>query len=87
MPARALRVLRQLGNDPPELTRPGRVLEGFDESRPDSRGHALIEQAGAQPLEVLAADAEETERVDRLSAFVESQAVEGVYEVIDVVDD
>jgi len=33
------------------------------------------------------ADAEETERVDRLSAFVESQAVEGVYEVIDVVDD
>lgn len=32
-------------------------------------------------------DSEETQRVDRLSAFVESQAVEGVYEVIDVVDD
>jgi heme-degrading monooxygenase HmoA len=32
------------------------------------------------------ADAEETHRVGRLSAFVESQAVEGVYEVIDVVD-
>jgi hypothetical protein len=26
-------------------------------------------------------------RVDRLSAFVESQPVEGVYEVIDVVDE
>jgi hypothetical protein len=26
-------------------------------------------------------------RVDRLSAFVKSQAVEGVYEVIDVVDE
>ena len=33
------------------------------------------------------ADAEETSRVDALSAFVESQAVEGVYEVVDVVDD
>ena len=33
------------------------------------------------------ADAEETQRVDHLSAFVESQPVEGVYEVIDVVDD
>ena len=33
------------------------------------------------------ADAEETHRVVRLSAFVESQAVEGVYEVIDVVDE
>ena len=32
------------------------------------------------------ADAEETQRVDRLAPFVESQAVEGVYEVIDVVD-
>jgi heme-degrading monooxygenase HmoA len=32
------------------------------------------------------ADAEEMQRVDRLSAFVESQAVEGVYEVRDVVD-
>jgi heme-degrading monooxygenase HmoA len=32
------------------------------------------------------ADDEETHRVDRLSAFVESQAVEGVYEVIDVVE-
>lgn len=33
------------------------------------------------------ADAEEMRRVDRLSAFVESQAVEGVYEVVDVVDE
>ena len=33
------------------------------------------------------ADAEETQRVDRLSAFVESQPAEGVYEVIDVVDE
>jgi heme-degrading monooxygenase HmoA len=33
------------------------------------------------------ADAEEMQRIDRLSAFVESQAVEGVYEVIDVVDE
>jgi heme-degrading monooxygenase HmoA len=33
------------------------------------------------------ADAEETRRVDRLSAFVESQPVEGVYEVIDIVDE
>ena len=33
------------------------------------------------------ADAEEMGRVDRLSAFVESQAVEGVYEVVDVVDE
>ena len=33
------------------------------------------------------ADAGETERVDRLSSFVETQAVEGVYEVIDVVDE
>src|SRR4029453_2374405 len=33
------------------------------------------------------ADADETRRVDRLSAFVESQPVEGVYEVIDQVDE
>jgi len=33
------------------------------------------------------ADAEENQRVDRLSAFVENQHVSGVYEVIDVVDD
>jgi heme-degrading monooxygenase HmoA len=33
------------------------------------------------------ADAEEMQRVDHLSAFVESQSVEGVYEVIDVVDE
>ena len=33
------------------------------------------------------ADAEETRRVDHLSAFVESQPVEGVYEVIEVVDE
>ena len=33
------------------------------------------------------ADADETQRVDRVSAFVESQSVEGVYEVIDVVED
>lgn len=32
------------------------------------------------------ADAEETERVDRLSAFVENEHVSGVYEVIDEVD-
>ena len=31
--------------------------------------------------------AEEMTRVDHLSAFVESQPVEGVYEVIDVVDE
>jgi heme-degrading monooxygenase HmoA len=33
------------------------------------------------------ADAEETQRVDRLSAFVENQHVSGVYEVIDVVNE
>ncbi|HMJ97586.1 MAG TPA: hypothetical protein VK486_17190 [Thermoleophilaceae bacterium] len=33
------------------------------------------------------ADAEEMQRVDHLSAFVESQAVEGVHEVIDVIDE
>ncbi len=33
------------------------------------------------------ADAEETQRVDHLSAFVENAPVEGVYEVVDVVDD
>jgi heme-degrading monooxygenase HmoA len=33
------------------------------------------------------ADAEETKRVDHMSAYVESQPVEGVYEVIDVVDE
>ena len=33
------------------------------------------------------ADAEEMQRVDRLSAFVENQLVEGVYEVIDEVDE
>ena len=33
------------------------------------------------------ADAEEMQRVDHLSAFVESSPVEGVYEVIDVVDE
>ena len=33
------------------------------------------------------ADAEETQRVDRLSAFVQNAPVEGVYEVVDVVDD
>jgi heme-degrading monooxygenase HmoA len=32
------------------------------------------------------ADAEETQRVDRLSAFVENEYVSGVYEVIDTVD-
>jgi heme-degrading monooxygenase HmoA len=33
------------------------------------------------------ADAEETHRVDRLSAFVQNEYVAGVYEVIDVVDE
>jgi heme-degrading monooxygenase HmoA len=33
------------------------------------------------------ADAAENQRVDQLSAFVESQAVEGVYEVVEVVED
>ena len=33
------------------------------------------------------ADAEETQRVDRLSAFVQNAPVEGVYELVDVVDD
>ena len=33
------------------------------------------------------ADAEETQRVDRLSAFVENEYVAGVYEVVDVVED
>ena len=32
-------------------------------------------------------DAQETQRVDRLSAFVEHEFVSGVYEVIDVADD
>ena len=34
-----------------------------------------------------ASDRAETERVDRLSAFVENQPVSGVYEVIDAVDE
>jgi heme-degrading monooxygenase HmoA len=33
------------------------------------------------------ADAEETQRIDHLSAFVENTPVEGVYEVIEVVDE
>ena len=33
-----------------------------------------------------ASDAEENQRVDRLSAFVENEPVAGTYEVIDVVD-
>ena len=33
------------------------------------------------------ADAQEIQRVDRLSAFVVNQPVSGVYEVIDVVED
>jgi heme-degrading monooxygenase HmoA len=33
------------------------------------------------------ADAQETNRVDRLSAFVENEHVSGVYEVIDTVED
>jgi heme-degrading monooxygenase HmoA len=33
------------------------------------------------------ADAQETHRVDRLSAFVENEYVSGVYEVIDVMDE
>jgi heme-degrading monooxygenase HmoA len=33
------------------------------------------------------ADAQETQRVDRLSAFVENEHVSGVFEVIDTVED
>jgi heme-degrading monooxygenase HmoA len=33
------------------------------------------------------ADADENQRVDRLSAFVENEHVSGVYEVIDTVDE
>jgi heme-degrading monooxygenase HmoA len=33
------------------------------------------------------ADAQETQRVDRLSSFVENEHVSGVYEVIDTVDE
>jgi heme-degrading monooxygenase HmoA len=33
------------------------------------------------------ADAQETQRVDRLSAFVENEHVSGVYEVIDTVEE
>jgi heme-degrading monooxygenase HmoA len=32
-------------------------------------------------------DARETQRVDRISAFVENEPVAGVYEVVEVVDD
>ena len=32
-------------------------------------------------------DAEETQRVDRMSAFVQNEYVSGVYEVIDTVDE
>ena len=34
-----------------------------------------------------AADAQETQRVDRLSAFVENEHVSGVYEVVDTVEE
>ena len=33
------------------------------------------------------ADSQETQRVDRLSAFVQNEYVSGVYEVIDSVDE
>jgi heme-degrading monooxygenase HmoA len=33
------------------------------------------------------ADAQETERVDRLSAFVENEHVSGVYEVVEVLEE
>ena len=33
------------------------------------------------------ADAQENQRVDRMSAFVEHESVSGVYEVVDVVDE
>jgi heme-degrading monooxygenase HmoA len=33
------------------------------------------------------ADAEETQRVDHLSAFIQSAPVEGVYEVVEVVEE
>jgi heme-degrading monooxygenase HmoA len=33
------------------------------------------------------ADAEETKRVDRMSAFVENEYVSGVYEVVEVVEE
>jgi len=33
------------------------------------------------------ADAQENQRVDRLSAFVENEHVAGVYEVVDTVDE
>jgi len=33
-----------------------------------------------------AADAQENQRIDRLSAFVENDHVSGVYEVIDVLE-
>jgi hypothetical protein len=33
------------------------------------------------------ADADETQRVDRLSAFVRNEYVSGVYEVLETVDD
>ncbi|HEX6584811.1 MAG TPA: hypothetical protein VF056_14525 [Thermoleophilaceae bacterium] len=33
------------------------------------------------------ADVDETQRVDRLSAFVQNEYVAGVYEVVDVVED
>jgi heme-degrading monooxygenase HmoA len=33
------------------------------------------------------ADAEENQRVDRISAFVQNEYVSGVYEVVDVVDE
>jgi heme-degrading monooxygenase HmoA len=33
------------------------------------------------------ADSEENQRVDRISAFVESEPVAGVYEVVDVVEE
>ena len=42
---------------------------------------------GPRQISRVGSVAEEMHRVDRLSAFVESQAVEGDYEVIDVVDE
>src|SRR4051794_13900821 len=47
----------------------------FDMTIDDYRGWREAEDAG------------ETQRVDRLSAFVENEHVSGVYEVVDVVDE
>jgi heme-degrading monooxygenase HmoA len=73
------------GSEPPGLQRAYHARNIRDEDEVISFGIFDMSEDDYRAWRA-SADAEETQRVDSLSAFVENEYVSGVYQVIDTVD-